>query len=379
MGRKLRALIVDDSEDDADLLVRELRRGGYDPASKRVDTREAMSAALSESTWDLIISDYVMPAFSGTAALEILKESGLDIPFILVSGAIGEETAVSAMHAGAHDYIMKDNLARLIPAVEREVVEAKERFAKRRMEERLWESEEKYRGIFENSRDVIYITDEKWLLVDVNTAGSELLGYTQKEFSDLSVPEVFADPLQWDRFQQELKVNGYVRNFEVKLRKKDGTKINCLATSTVRRADDGGIVGYQGILHNITDRKKAEEERARLSLAIEHAAESIIITDTDAKILYVNPAFEKISRHSREEVIGENPRILKSSQQDKAFYRNMWEILNRGEVWSGHLVNRRKDGTLYERISFCLAAFNVAVWINVIFLRPRFAIKSLAA
>ncbi len=363
MGTPLRILIVDDSEDDAALLVRDLRGGGYKPISRRVDTADAMSAALHEKTWDLIISDYVMPTFSGIAALELLKERGLDIPFIIVSGAIGEETAAAAMRAGADDYIMKDNLMRLIPAVERELGEARDRLAKRSLEERLRESEEKYRGIFENSRDVIYITDEAWNFVDVNQAASELLGYTEEDFSALGVPGVFADPLQWDIFQQELKANGYIRDFEVKLRKKDGAKINCLATSTVRRTDGGRILGYQGILYNITDRKKAEEERARLSLAIEQAAESIIITDTDAKILYVNPAFEKISGYGREEVMGENPRILNSGLQDKAFYRDMWDTLNRGKVWSGHFKNKRKDGSLYEEEATISPVFDPSGWL----------------
>jgi signal transduction histidine kinase len=130
----LAVLIVEDSEDDAALVVRELQGGGYVPTVKRVETEAAMRAALDDS-WDVIIADYSLPQFSGPAALVLLKSTGLDIPFIVVSGAIGEEVAVAAMKAGAHDYLMKDNLARLVPAIQRELREAEERRRGKRAEE----------------------------------------------------------------------------------------------------------------------------------------------------------------------------------------------------------------------------------------------------
>ncbi len=137
MNKLLRVLIVDDSEDDTLLLVRKLKRDGFNPTFERVDTPEAMEDALSKNTWDIILSDYNMPRFDAFAALAILKKSGIDIPFIIVSGAIGEETAVAAMKAGAHDYIMKDNLARLVAAIERELGEAQIRHKKRETEKQL--------------------------------------------------------------------------------------------------------------------------------------------------------------------------------------------------------------------------------------------------
>lgn len=132
MGKPLRVLIVEDSEDDAALLLRELKQGGYDPLYERVDTAAAMIAALERQPWQIVIADYSMPHFNGLDALKLLKERGLDLPFILVSGTIGEDKAVAAMKAGAHDYLMKDNLARLVPAVERELREAE---ARRRAQE----------------------------------------------------------------------------------------------------------------------------------------------------------------------------------------------------------------------------------------------------
>jgi signal transduction histidine kinase len=135
MSVPLRILIVEDSEDDAVLMLLELRRNGYEPTSERVDSAEAMSAALDRQTWDLILSDYAMPHFSMSAALTMVQEKGLDLPFIVVSGAIGEEAAVAAMRAGAHDYVMKGNIARLAPAVERELREAEMRRERKRAEQ----------------------------------------------------------------------------------------------------------------------------------------------------------------------------------------------------------------------------------------------------
>src|SRR4030043_609846 len=115
MGTPFRVLIVEDSEEDTLLILRELKRGGFDPIHERVETAESMKAALSTKTWDLILSDYSMPHFSGLEALKLFKESGLDLPFIIVSGAIGEDVAIAAMKSGAHDYLMKNNLTRLVP------------------------------------------------------------------------------------------------------------------------------------------------------------------------------------------------------------------------------------------------------------------------
>ena len=133
----LRVLIVEDSEEDADLLVLELKRGGYDPAFRRVDTAEEMAAALSEDNWDLVLSDYSMPAFTLPEALELVRDKGLDVPFVIVSATIGEEAAVAAMKAGAHDYVLKHNIGRLVPAVRRELRETVTRRERRDLEEQL--------------------------------------------------------------------------------------------------------------------------------------------------------------------------------------------------------------------------------------------------
>jgi DNA-binding NtrC family response regulator len=137
MKKELRILLVEDSEDDAMLLLRELRKQGYEPLIERVETGSQLDCAVNSGEWDVIISDYVMPSFSGLDALRTMKKSGLDLPFIILSGKIGEETAVDLMKAGAHDYIEKGNMARLAPAIERELQEAEMRKKRREAEATL--------------------------------------------------------------------------------------------------------------------------------------------------------------------------------------------------------------------------------------------------
>jgi signal transduction histidine kinase len=144
-NKVLRALIADDSEDDVFFLLRELRKAGYELVYERVSTAPDMKAALERQTWDIVISDYEMPRFGGFEALQLLKESGHDLPFILVSAVVSEETAVAAMKAGAHDYLMKRKLARLAPAIERELREAQTRLARKAAEAALRQSEEQLR------------------------------------------------------------------------------------------------------------------------------------------------------------------------------------------------------------------------------------------
>jgi signal transduction histidine kinase len=143
--RPLRVLLADDSENDAVLLLHALRKAGYDPAHQLVCSASQMKAALQKQNWDLVISDYEMPGFGGLEALELVKASGLDLPFILVSAVLSEETAVTALKAGAHDFIMKRKLARLGPAIERELREAETRAAKKAAESALRQSEEQLR------------------------------------------------------------------------------------------------------------------------------------------------------------------------------------------------------------------------------------------
>lgn len=137
MGTPLRVLMIEDSEDDAALMLREMRRGSYDVVSERVDLPDALKSALDTKTWDLVVSDFSMPHFSGTDALHLLRATGSEVPFIFVSGTMGEETAVAALQDGAQDYLVKTNLKRLVPAVQRALREAEERRQRKLMEQQV--------------------------------------------------------------------------------------------------------------------------------------------------------------------------------------------------------------------------------------------------
>src|SRR5438132_8501160 len=170
MGIPLHVLMVEDSEDDALLLVRELKRGGYEPTHERVATADALKAALDRQTWDLVIGDHSMPHFSGMAALALVRERGLDVPFICVSGTISGEMAVAAMKAGANDWVTKGHLKRLLPAIERELREAKGRAA-------LRASEAGYETLVEHAPIGIYRSTTHGRVVSTNHAVVRMLAY----------------------------------------------------------------------------------------------------------------------------------------------------------------------------------------------------------
>src|SRR6202051_936789 len=153
MTQPLRMLIVEDSKDDADLLVRAVRGGGYDPTYEVVETSPAMRVALERADWDLITSDHSMPEFGAPAALALAKELRPRIPFIIVSGEIDLNLAVSLIKAGAHDYVHKWELARLLPAIERVLRETEFYYERKRMEHALKASEARYRRLFETAQD----------------------------------------------------------------------------------------------------------------------------------------------------------------------------------------------------------------------------------
>ncbi|MEW5957487.1 MAG: PAS domain S-box protein [Chloroflexota bacterium] len=527
MSQPLRILIVEDSEDDTLLLLRELRRGGYDPIYERVETAATMQAALARQSWDIVVADFSMPHFSAPAALTLLQASGLDLPFIIVSGTVGEDVAVAAMKAGAHDYLVKGKLARLMPAIEREVREAQVRQERRQAEQALFDQDRRFRALIEHAADVIALVDSTGLITYASPSISRVLGYTPAEYVGLNAFTLLhPDDVQilTALFEQLLPQPGASVTAQFRFRHKDGSwrwaeavGSNLLAEASVQAI----IVNFR----DITERKQAELEtrrrnrelallnqviaasaaglepaavldiacrelalafeasqatagllneqktaalivaeylpayagpsqaearsilnqtlevaasavfqhlfthktplviadagadprlagdrqlilrrgtisllilpllikgeviggltletaephpfsmeeinlawsvadqvagalaharltqlHQRLSAAIEQAGESVIITDIEGAIIYVNPTFERVSGYSWAEAIGQNPQFLKSSQHDAAFYEELWSTISAGQVWHGRLINKKKDGTLY--------------------------------
>ncbi|MGB2697685.1 MAG: PAS domain S-box protein [Candidatus Zixiibacteriota bacterium] len=272
MSIPLRILIIEDSEDDALLLVRELKRGGYEPAFKRVQTAQAMTAELKRQEWDLIIADYVMPRFSGLKALKILRDSGLDLPFIIISGKIGEETAIEAMKAGAHDYLMKDNLTRLAPAIQRELKEATVRKERRLAEEALREQAQ----IIDQIHDSVVSTNLDGYVTSWNKGAERLFGYSAKEALGKHITFVYPED-QHEFLEKQvikpLKRKGQLE-IEVRMKRKSGEDFYANLSLSLLRDREGTVIGMIGYSMDISKRKRAEEElkQSKKQLEIEREA-----------------------------------------------------------------------------------------------------------
>jgi PAS domain S-box-containing protein len=262
MATPLRVLVVEDSEVDTMLILRELRRSGFEPASERVETQEAMTAALEKAPWDLIISDYALPQFGGAAALALFQKKAMDIPFIIVSGALGEERAVEMMKAGAHDYVLKHNLARLAPAVTRELAAAEERRARRAQEATM----AYLASIVESCQDAIVGKALDGTVVSWNSGAEALYGYSAKEMvgheiSLLIPPDRMNDQVQ---MYERVKRGERVERFETVRVRKDGSKVEVSLTISPLKDANGKVVGASTVALDITKRKKEEAEWLRL-------------------------------------------------------------------------------------------------------------------
>ncbi len=345
MKNSLAVLIVEDSESDTQLMVRLLKKAGYEIFYRRVETAAQMSAALAEQTWDIVVSDYNLPQFNGRAALELLQESQMNTPFILVSGAIGEESAAAIMKAGAHDYLMKENLLRLSPAIKRELAQAEIRQERKQAEQKLRESEERYRTLVEQAVEGIFIVNAEGRYLAVNSALCKIMGYACNEILQLKMCDITWNSHPKTLHKMELQ-SGKTLYGEHKLIRKDGSLID--VEISARQLPGGNV---QGIMRDISERKQAEEKIRKLSSAVTHSPAAIIITAIDGRIEYVNPKFTAITGYSMEEALGKTPRILKSGQTPPEVYTDLWQTILAGREWRGELLNRKKNGELYWDLS----------------------------
>jgi PAS domain S-box-containing protein len=259
MPTKLKVLILEDSASDAELALHELRRAGYEPEWKRVETEPDYLAQLDQG-WEIILADYNLPEFSGLRALQLLREREMDLPFIIVSGTIGEDKAVAAIKTGANDYIMKDRLARLAPAVERGLRDAVERRKSKRAEEDLRQAEENFRRSLDDSPLGIRIVSAEGETLYANQAILDLYGYADiEELRSTPVKKRYA-PASYVEFQSRKKkrMNGedYPSEYEINIIRKTD-EIRCLQVSR-KTVLWNGRPQFQAIYQDITERKKAE-------------------------------------------------------------------------------------------------------------------------
>jgi len=261
MVYSLAVLLVEDSEDDALLIINQIKRAGYDVHWKRVETAEELQQALNETGWNVVISDYILPHFSGMEALKIVHKQEPDMPFMIVSGKISDEIAVSAMKAGAHDYILKTNLLRLSAAIERELMEASVR---KKTETALQESEEKFKNLVESLPVIIFSISSTGIITSLNYEFERATGWSREEWINKS----FFKILHRDDISSvinAIKETGSIKNSlklvkqELRLLAKSGNYIMVEATSRLQFRK-GKVVEILGFARDITEQKKLEEQ-----------------------------------------------------------------------------------------------------------------------
>ena len=303
----LRLLIVEDNPLDAELVICELRRAGFEPEWSRVDTEAEYVERLCPEL-DIVLSDYDLPQFSGMRALELLRESGLEIPFIIVSGTIGEDIAVDVMKRGASDYLLKDRLKRLGPAIAHAVEEGRSREERKRAEAALGQSEAEFRALTEAAPLGIFVTDCNGLATYTNATLREMLGVGFREMAGsgwtrtvhpLDRAELVA---QW----QEAIAHRQTFVSNARFIRADGTAIRTSIKSAVMREEDS-VMGYVGVVEDITERKQAEESlresEERFSGAFMHAPNGVALLSPDGHWLKVNQALCELVGYAEAELL----------------------------------------------------------------------------
>jgi sigma-B regulation protein RsbU (phosphoserine phosphatase) len=256
----LRALIVEDSATDAFALITLLRTGGWQVNHRRVASGPDLLAALAAEPWDLILSDHTMPGFSAPEALRLVQQTGIDIPFIIISGGIEEGVAIETMKAGAHDFIMKGALGRLVPAVQRELREAAVRQARRQAEATLRESELRYRSVWENSTDAVLLIDLGGVIRFASPAVGTVFGWSPEALAgqtlDALQPEEIA-PGTWWRLARATSQGA----LETAGRRRDGSAVEVdVAFNEMRMGEELWVVAF---FRDVTERRRAEAELQR--------------------------------------------------------------------------------------------------------------------
>ena len=332
MERALRILILEDLPSDAELMVYELRQAEIAHSYRRVADREHFVAALAEDWPDLILSDFHLPNFDGLEALALAQATCPDTPFIFVSGAMGEEVAIDALKRGATDYVLKDRLSRLGPAVQRALREAEERRERRQAEAALKESEERYRLLVKNLPAVVYKGYVDCAVDFIDEKVEELTSYPKREFdtrnmkwNDILVAE---DYQQFKAaFQRGLKESGsYIR--EYRIRRKDGEVIWIQDRGQIICGPDGRVDYISGVFFDITERRHAEEalreSEARFASFMRHAPGTAVMRDFKGRYLFANETWERLQRRTRQD----------------------WEGKTIAEVWPPHMAAKFYEGDL---------------------------------
>jgi PAS domain S-box-containing protein len=311
MTRQLRVLHLEDSVADAEVILCELRREGFRASVRRVWREADYLAGLRSPAPDLILADYALPSCDGLSALKLAQQERPEIPFLFVSGALGEEAAIDALHRGATDCVAKERLGRLGPVVRRVLLEVEERRRRRQAEAALRASEQNYREIFNATRDAIFVHDAATgEILNVNQAMLDLFGYSRAAHSDLTVDEVFDSTGPYSREEARRRIRLAVAEgpqvFEWECQRKNGERF--WVEVALRSTSMDGKRCVLAVVHDITARKRAEDALRRneeyYRALIEHASDVISVIDADGTIRYESPSVERVLGYRPDELLG---------------------------------------------------------------------------
>lgn len=354
MDKALRVLNLEDTQDDSWLLQRHLNRAGYQCMLRREQTAADFEKALRESEWDIILADYFLPGFTALDALRIAQQCNTDVPFIVVSGAVGEQAAVDVLREGAADYVMKDSLGRLVPAIEREMQEAEERRRRRAAESALHESEMRLRGLLDNSPNAVFMKDLAGRYVLANRCYESLLGVSDAEIRGKTDAHLFPPEYAALYRENEAKVReaGVPMQFEEPVPFSDGIHTR-LANRFPLLDDSGKPDGLCAICTDITEHKKSEETlrrteklaaAGRLAASIAHEINNPL--EALVNLVFLVQRQPEIGEHTRallNMVEQELNRVSHIARQTLAFYR---ESSNPTTIDLADIL--RNLGALYE-------------------------------
>jgi two-component system cell cycle sensor histidine kinase/response regulator CckA len=351
MTARLRALFVGDSENDALLLAQGLRRGGFDLTHERIYAPEGLSEAVRSQRWDIVFADYSLSRFHALDVLTLLQELDLDLPCIIVTGTVDEQEAVSLLRAGAHDYIMKGNMTRLIPAVERELRDAARRREHKKTQEALRQAEEKYHSIFENALEGLIQTTSSGRIITANPSMANMLGYGSPEELIVQVTDIDdqlhsgAEPGR--RLRDMLEQRDVVQGYEMQLLRKDGSRIWVLASVMGFRDRSGALLYYDWTVENITERKRLEQQLVqsqkmeavgRLAGGVAHDFNNLLTAIIGYSQLMMARIEDERMRRELEEIMKAGERAAALTRQLLAFSRKQVlqpQIVNVNEIVSG--------------------------------------------
>ncbi len=350
MSNTLRILLLESKEADAQRVIALLRQGGLDARFHHQSNGIGVESLLENEQWDMILCNVHVEDISARYVLAFVRDLKLNTPVIVLSDGIGEEQAVSLMHAGAHDFVSKSNLSRLLPAIERELQESKLRQQHDQAVTALHESERNFRQLMENIGGAFWLMDvPSGDPIYVSPAFIDLWEYPIDAMKD--GPAFLLDtvhPEDYTRIKRLLDVHGWLGlTAEYRILLPDG-EVRWISTRSFPIRDGRGeTYRVAGFSIDVTERHQLAEEREMMAWALEQSADAVMITDASGIILYVNAAFEEVTGYSADEVIGKKPAILKSGFHEQKFYETVWRSLTTGLPFTDIFINRRKDGELY--------------------------------